>query len=100
METQKDMKAMKVAYSITERNGRSFWTRIGVAFINKDGSLNVKLEAVPVSGQLQIRDWEPRDDMPNRGNDTAAAAGAGIAPRANGSGRGKDKDTILTELPF
>ncbi len=53
---------MKIAYVVTERNGRSFWNRCGVAFVNGDGSLNVKLESIPVSGELQIRDYVPRED--------------------------------------
>jgi hypothetical protein len=53
---------MKIAYVIIERNGRKFWNRIGVAFINSDGSMNVKLEAIPVSGEMQIRDYVPRED--------------------------------------
>ncbi len=53
---------MKVAYVITERGEKTFWNRIGVAFTNRDGSINVKLDAVPLSGTLQIRDYEPRDD--------------------------------------
>lgn len=52
---------MKIVYSVTERNGKSFWTRIGVAFVNRDGSINVKLDAFPVNGELQIRDYEERD---------------------------------------
>ena len=65
---------MKIVYVITERNGRNYWNRVGVAFVNRDGSLNVKLEAVPVSGEFQIRDYTPRDE--------AAALGR----RSNGSG--------------
>ncbi len=53
---------MKVAYVITERNDKTYWNRIGVAFSNRDGSINVKLDAVPISGTLQIRDYEPRDE--------------------------------------
>lgn len=53
---------MKIAYVITERNGRSFWNRCGVAFVNADGSLNVKLESIPVNGEVQIRDYVPRED--------------------------------------
>ena len=53
----------KVAYVITERNDKSYWTRIGVAFTNKDGSLNVKLEALPLGGAIHIRDYEPRDEV-------------------------------------
>jgi hypothetical protein len=34
----------------------SRWVRVGVAFPNRDGSLNVLLDAIPLSGRLQIRD--------------------------------------------
>jgi hypothetical protein len=53
---------LKVAYVITQRNGKNHWTRIGVGFVNRDGSINIKLEAVPVSGELQIRDQVPREN--------------------------------------
>ncbi|WP_394823235.1 hypothetical protein [Pendulispora albinea] len=51
---------MKIAYTVSERQGRSFWTRIGVGYINRDGSINIRLDAMPVSGNLQLRDWTPR----------------------------------------
>jgi hypothetical protein len=54
---------MKIAYVITQRKDRNFWNRVGVAFVNNDGSINVKLEAVPVSGEIQIRDYQPRDEL-------------------------------------
>ena len=41
---------MKIVYVISERNSKSYWNRVGVAFVNNDGSINVKLDAVPVSG--------------------------------------------------
>lgn len=53
---------MKIVYVISDRNNRKFWNRIGVAFVNSDGSVNVKLEAIPVSGEMQIRDYVPRED--------------------------------------
>lgn len=52
-----DSSKMKIVYSISERDGKNYFSRIGVAFINSDGSLNVKLEAVPVNGELHIRDY-------------------------------------------
>ena len=58
---------MKIAYVITQRNDRNFWNRVGVAFVNKDGSINVKLEAVPVSGEIQIRDYQPKDELASTG---------------------------------
>jgi hypothetical protein len=48
---------MKIVYVISERSGKSYWNRVGVAFVNNDGSINVKLDAVPVTGELQIRDY-------------------------------------------
>jgi len=46
---------MRFAYTVTKRAGRTFWTRIGVAFTNKDGSITVRLDAVPVTGKLCLR---------------------------------------------
>ncbi|MBX3184051.1 MAG: hypothetical protein KIT72_00890 [Polyangiaceae bacterium] len=51
----------KIVYCITENKNRKFWNRVGVAFVNSDGSINVKLDAVPVSGDMQIRDYVPRE---------------------------------------
>lgn len=60
-----DKSKMKIVYSISERGSRNYWTRIGVAFVNQDGSLNVKLECLPVNGELHIRDYVPREDAEN-----------------------------------
>ncbi|MBI2962675.1 MAG: hypothetical protein HYY35_02880 [Deltaproteobacteria bacterium] len=50
---------MKDVYAIyeskSEGRDRSRWVRVGVAFDNRDGSLNVLLDALPLSGRLQIR---------------------------------------------
>jgi hypothetical protein len=63
--TTMDSSKMKIVYVITERGGRSFWNRCGVAFVNNDGSLNVKLEAIPVNGEVHIRDYVPREESSN-----------------------------------
>jgi len=48
-------------FAITERDGaRSTWTRIGNAWNNKDGSITIRLDALPVSGILQVRDPDER----------------------------------------
>lgn len=52
----------RTVLAITERDGRTYWTRIGVAFVNRDGSITVRLHALPVSGTLQIRDQEERGE--------------------------------------
>jgi hypothetical protein len=53
----------KGVYTIVRRQGlnKPIWIRIGAAFVNHDQSLNVKLDAYPANGELQIRDTDPRD---------------------------------------
>lgn len=74
---------MKTVWSIVDRvpsNGgpaRSYWTRVGVGFINRDGSMNLHLDAIPMSGKLQVRDWEPME----RRNDGAGNGNADPPPR-------------------
>ncbi len=80
-----DNSKMKIAYVITTRNGKRFWNRCGVAFVNGDGSINVKLEAVPVNGEIQIRDYVPRDEV------------AGTTLRGR-EGNGHADEEVLAEL--
>jgi hypothetical protein len=60
MAQQGTQSTRKVAYSMTERDGKTYWNKIGIAFVNRDGSITVNLEAFPVSGRLQLRDEEER----------------------------------------
>lgn len=43
------------------------WMRVGVAFINKDESLNVILDAIPMSGKLHIRERKIIKQQPMKG---------------------------------
>lgn len=52
----------KIVFAIVERGPKKHWLRIGMAFVNRDGSLNVRLDAMPFNGQLHIRDDAPRTD--------------------------------------
>jgi len=65
-------RGVKLAYTIVQRDkdGRKFWVRVGAAFVNRDGSLNVRLDAMPVNGELHIRDYQPlekREGTPPQG---------------------------------
>ena len=41
------------------KSDKPFWDRIGVAFRNRDGSLNVQLNSLPLDGKLHIRESKP-----------------------------------------
>ncbi len=46
----------------SREGGKSFWVRIGSAWKNRDNSLNIKLDALPINGELQVRKPRPRED--------------------------------------
>ena len=69
-----DQAKMKVVYVISGSGERKFWNRVGVAFVNRDGSLNCKLDSLPVGGELHIRDYVPRDERGSTPRDPHALA--------------------------
>jgi hypothetical protein len=73
---------MKAVYTVVERGpGKSHWTRVGVGFVNRDGSINLKLDAIPVNGTLQVREWEPAERF-NANGERSRREAAPAAPRA------------------
>ncbi|MBT6177241.1 MAG: hypothetical protein HOI23_08325 [Deltaproteobacteria bacterium] len=54
----------KAVYVIieNERLEKPLFRRIGTAFVNKDQSLNVILEALPIEGRLHIREPRAHDE--------------------------------------
>ena len=61
---RRDVTNRKDVFVIVDKgqDKKSFWHKIGVAFVNKDGSLSVHLDSLPMNGKLQIRDHVERDD--------------------------------------
>lgn len=54
-----------VVYTVKDKEGGgSWWTKIGTAKKNKDDSLNVYLDALPLDGKLVIRKEEKREREP------------------------------------
>lgn len=53
---------------VRESNGKSFWTKVGVAFPNRSGEgYTVKLDALPINGELKLMPpREPRGSQPAR----------------------------------
>ncbi len=78
MDTTNGRRTSKAVYTIIEKQGdKSVWIRIGWASVNRDGSYNLTLDALPVNGKLQVRDWQPRDEwLARTGRREEAAAAA------------------------
>ena len=63
-----DKKKMKQLVAAIEREEgdekKTFWTRIGVAFENRDGSYNLRFDFIPTrldTTTVQLRDFEPKE---------------------------------------
>ncbi len=48
-----------VKYGEGEKHTR--WSRVGTGFVNRDGSITLKLDALPVNGELQVREFQRRE---------------------------------------
>ena len=84
-----NVQQMKAVYTVVERgSGKSYWTRVGVGFVNRDGSITLKLDAVPVNGTLQVREWESREDGARGGGGSGGGRGARGAGGGSGGGGG------------
>ncbi len=73
----KEAITLKDVYAISEREnsgsgqqngGKDRWTRIGIGFVNRDNSINVILDAMPLNGRFHIRDRQnkTKTNQPNR----------------------------------
>ncbi|MBF0491819.1 MAG: hypothetical protein HQM15_03470 [Deltaproteobacteria bacterium] len=52
----KDVFLITEQVPLGDKPAKTIWTKIGVAFVNRDQSLNVLLDALPLHGKLHIRD--------------------------------------------
>lgn len=49
-----------IAYSVTETDAKSYFNRVGAAWENSKGGYGVRLDALPVNGELVL--LPPRDE--------------------------------------
>lgn len=62
----KESISLKDVFAISDREsspgeGKGFWTKIGIGFVNRDNSINVVLDALPLNGRFHIRDRQKKN---------------------------------------
>jgi hypothetical protein len=102
MTTMPARKMFKVLCPMESRTGHKWWMRLGSAFMNKDASINIYLDAMPTKpgSTLQLREMTDEDirqsnerraafQLP-RNTNAVSAAGAGdhVASRHGDVGAG------------
>lgn len=55
-------KRFDVLQPIERKDRGTYWMRVGTAFMNRDGSMNIYLDALPISGKLQVREAREAND--------------------------------------
>ena len=51
-------------FSIKEgKDKNDIWVKAGMAFVNRDGSMNVYLDVLPLDGKLHVREQAERRDV-------------------------------------
>jgi hypothetical protein len=63
----------KVLCPVEGQNGKTRWREVGVAFINKDQSINLYIDLLPVNGKLHVRDYDESPPPWQRRDNQAAA---------------------------
>ena len=64
---KKVMQLVAVVERQVEGTKKNFWTKIGVAFENKDGSYNLRFDYVPTrmaETTIQLRAFDPKEESP------------------------------------
>lgn len=64
-------------FTIRERAGleKPIWLRIGIAFMNRDGSFSLYLDAQPLEGKLHMREWREEAAVASNGATTQNGSG-------------------------
>ncbi|HEV3189334.1 MAG TPA: hypothetical protein VGY54_02495 [Polyangiaceae bacterium] len=64
MNTSKKMQLVGVVQRTVGGEKKNYWTKIGVAFENKDGSWNLRFDYLPTGTSettIQMREFDPKD---------------------------------------
>ncbi len=67
---KQEKKSILKIFTIIEKpnSQKNYWQEIGMATRNRDGSLNGRLNALPVNGTIHIREQLPRNNDSKRRN--------------------------------
>lgn len=61
------------ALTVREKDGKSYWTKIGVMFESRDGGFMAQLDALPIDGKIVFREPRSREGSDERRGSTQGA---------------------------
>lgn len=57
-----EKKKMSVQCPVEGKDGKTYWRSMGIGFVNKDNSITIILEGLPVNGRLFVSEWKDWKD--------------------------------------
>lgn len=67
-----DKQMFKVLSPVTRKDGSTYWMRVGSGFPNRDASINLYLDALPINQRLQLRQVTEDDERRDAARATSA----------------------------
>lgn len=61
-------KRFNVVSPVERKDGKTAWVKVGVGFPNRDNSINMYLDALPVNQRLQLREADDDEKQTGEGN--------------------------------
>ena len=92
-------KMWKVICPVEKKDGTgTHWAKLGVAYGNKDESINLYLDSLPLNGKLQLREWseeELRERDQRRGGNPSRSSPSNLQPPSSSPSSGGTQ-----QIPF
>lgn len=57
-------KKMSVTSPVEGKDGKTYWKSMGIGFVNRDNSITIILEGLPVNGKLHVSEWKDWKEQP------------------------------------
>lgn len=57
-------KKMSVTSPVEGKDGKTYWKSMGIGFVNRDSSISIILEGLPVNGKLHVSEWKDWKEQP------------------------------------
>jgi hypothetical protein len=76
-------RSKKVLVPVEKPGDKTFWFRIGTAYLNRDGSTNIYLDALPATTKLQLRDFDEKDLAAFARRDAERSAAGATTPTSD-----------------
>jgi hypothetical protein len=83
MNKEKINQPSHIAFQVTEgTEGKNYWNRVGAMWATKDGGFSLKVDAMPIDGEIALRPRELLEKMRGERKNQPTQSDPELGPRA------------------